>query len=114
MRIEPSIYLDALMRDFLDWGGKVVIRKFDSPADIAKQVAAEGVKKIVVVSDEPDKYPSGYYASDIEIHHRDDLDAVQRSIEDRGIFMRPLDDLDRQITEGETSRARAARQHSNA
>ena len=36
MRIEPSIYLDALMTDFLNWGGKVVIRKFDTPADIAK------------------------------------------------------------------------------
>jgi glycine/D-amino acid oxidase-like deaminating enzyme len=35
MRIEPSIYLDALMNDFLNWGGKVVIRKFDTPADIA-------------------------------------------------------------------------------
>jgi glycine/D-amino acid oxidase-like deaminating enzyme len=35
MRIEPSIYLDALMNDFLLWGGKVVIRKFDTPADIA-------------------------------------------------------------------------------
>ena len=27
-----------------------------SPADIARQVAAEGVKRVVVVSDEPDKY----------------------------------------------------------
>jgi glycine/D-amino acid oxidase-like deaminating enzyme len=36
MRIEPSIYLDALMADFLNWGGKVVIRKFDAPADIAR------------------------------------------------------------------------------
>jgi glycine/D-amino acid oxidase-like deaminating enzyme len=36
MRIEPSIYLDALMNDFLLWGGKVVIRKFDTPAEIAK------------------------------------------------------------------------------
>ena len=36
MRIEPSIYLDALMNDFLNWGGKVVIRKFDAPADIAR------------------------------------------------------------------------------
>ena len=36
MRIEPSIYLDALMKDFLDWGGKVVIRKFTTPDDIAK------------------------------------------------------------------------------
>ena len=35
MRIEPSIYLDALMNDFVDRGGKVVIRKFDSPADIS-------------------------------------------------------------------------------
>jgi D-amino-acid oxidase len=35
MRIEPSIYLDALMDDFLNWGGKVVIRKFDTPRDIA-------------------------------------------------------------------------------
>ena len=36
MRIEPSIYLDALMNDFLNWGGKVVIRKFETPADIAR------------------------------------------------------------------------------
>ena len=35
MRIEPSIYLDALMSDFLLWGGKVIIRKFDSPRDVA-------------------------------------------------------------------------------
>jgi D-amino-acid oxidase len=35
MRIEPSIYLDALMNDFLNWGGKVVIRKFETPRDIA-------------------------------------------------------------------------------
>jgi D-amino-acid oxidase len=35
MRIEPSIYLDALMGDFLDWGGKVVIRKFERPGDVA-------------------------------------------------------------------------------
>ena len=35
MRIEPSIYLDALMNDFLNWGGKVVIRKFEAPKDVA-------------------------------------------------------------------------------
>jgi D-amino-acid oxidase len=35
MRIEPSIYLDALMSDFLAWGGKVVIRKFETPRDVA-------------------------------------------------------------------------------
>jgi len=35
MRIEPSIYLDALMNDFLLFGGKVVVRKFDTPRDVA-------------------------------------------------------------------------------
>ena len=34
MRIEPSIYLDALMNDFLLWGGRVVIRKFETPREI--------------------------------------------------------------------------------
>jgi indolepyruvate ferredoxin oxidoreductase len=53
-----------------------------SPQMIAQQCAAEGVKKIAVVSDEPDKYPSGYFSSDIAIHHRDDLDRVQRELRD--------------------------------
>src|SRR5437667_5767122 len=53
-----------------------------SPALIAQQCAAEGVKKVVVVSDEPSKYPSGYFASGIEIHHRDQLDRVQRTLRD--------------------------------
>tara|TARA_Y100000590_G_scaffold364121_2_gene422185 strand:+ start:2866 stop:4107 length:1242 start_codon:yes stop_codon:yes gene_type:complete len=35
MRIEPSIYLDALMNDFQISGGHIVIRKFDTPEDIA-------------------------------------------------------------------------------
>jgi D-amino-acid oxidase len=34
LAIEPSIYLDALMRDFLRFGGKIVIRKFDTPRDL--------------------------------------------------------------------------------
>jgi indolepyruvate ferredoxin oxidoreductase len=51
-----------------------------SPSDIARQCAAEGVAKIVVVSDEPTKYPANYFASDITVHHRDDLDKVQREL----------------------------------
>ncbi|OLD16147.1 MAG: hypothetical protein AUJ01_10915 [Acidobacteria bacterium 13_1_40CM_3_65_5] len=34
IRIEPNIYLDALVRDFLLWGGHIVIRKFDAPRDL--------------------------------------------------------------------------------
>jgi indolepyruvate ferredoxin oxidoreductase len=53
-----------------------------SPADIARQCAAEGVAKIVVVSDDPDKDAPGTFAGDIAIHHRDALDAVQRALRD--------------------------------
>ncbi len=34
MRIEPSIYLDALMHDVALFGGKIVIRRFESPRDL--------------------------------------------------------------------------------
>ncbi len=53
-----------------------------SPAEIAQICAAEGVTKIVVVSDEPDKYPAGYFGGDVRISHRDELDAVQRTLRD--------------------------------
>ena len=34
MRIEPSIYLDALVRDFVDFGGRIVIRAFAEPGEL--------------------------------------------------------------------------------
>jgi indolepyruvate ferredoxin oxidoreductase len=49
------------------------------PAMISRQIAAEGVKPIVIVTDEPDKYPAGTtWAPGVTIRHRDELDAVQR------------------------------------
>jgi glycine/D-amino acid oxidase-like deaminating enzyme len=35
LAIEPNTYLDALVDDFLAFGGRIVIRKFDSPRDLA-------------------------------------------------------------------------------
>ena len=50
---------------------------------IARQVAAEGAKKIVIVTDEPWKYPSDTdWPPGITIHHRDDLMAVQTGLAD--------------------------------
>ncbi len=48
---------------------------------IANQVAAEGVKKLVLVTDEPDKYPKSVkWPEGLTIHHRDDLDQIQREL----------------------------------
>jgi glycine/D-amino acid oxidase-like deaminating enzyme len=35
IRIEPSIYLDNLMRDFTLFGGRILVRKFETPRDLA-------------------------------------------------------------------------------
>jgi len=50
---------------------------------IARQVAAEGAKKIVVVTDEPWKYPKDTdWPRGLTIHHRDDLMQVQTGLAD--------------------------------
>jgi indolepyruvate ferredoxin oxidoreductase len=51
------------------------------PAMISRQIAAEGVTPIVIVTDEPEKYPAGTaWAPGVTIRHRDALDAVQREL----------------------------------
>jgi indolepyruvate ferredoxin oxidoreductase len=47
---------------------------------IARQVAAEGVKKVVVVTDDTGKYRGVDMPADVTVHDRDDLDAVQREL----------------------------------
>ncbi len=48
---------------------------------IARQVAAEGAKRVVVVTDEPFKYPKDTdWPRGLTVHHRDELDAVQREL----------------------------------
>jgi indolepyruvate ferredoxin oxidoreductase len=50
-------------------------------AQIARQVAAEGAKRVVVVTDEPWKYPrSEQWPKGLTIHHRDELMAVQEEL----------------------------------
>lgn len=49
--------------------------------EIARQVAAEGAKRVVLVSDEPDKYDSTYeWPSGTTFHHRSELNAVQKEL----------------------------------
>ena len=48
---------------------------------IAAQVAAEGAKRVVVVTDEPWKYATGTdWPRGLTVHHRDELDAIQREL----------------------------------
>ena len=52
-----------------------------SVAEIAQQVRHEGVRHIVIVSDNPDQYRRAPdLPDDVGIAHRDDLDAIQRDL----------------------------------
>ena len=49
-----------------------------SVVQIAQSVRAEGAVKIVVVTDEPEKYDGVTLVEGVEVHHRDELDKIQR------------------------------------
>ncbi len=47
--------------------------------DLTRQLDAEGVRRILVLTDEPEKYPTGArWAPGVEVWHRDRLDEAQR------------------------------------
>jgi len=50
--------------------------------DVVAQVSAEGARKIVIVTDEPEKYRGVRLAGDPAVHHRDELDSIQRELRD--------------------------------
>jgi len=49
---------------------------------IAQQLAAEGCKRIALVSDDPARHDRSAYPGFVSFHHRDDLDSVQRACRD--------------------------------
>jgi indolepyruvate ferredoxin oxidoreductase len=61
-------------------GGQPVDGTISVPA-IANQVHSEGVERIAVVSDEPEKYSSrGQFPGIATFHHRDEMDGLQREL----------------------------------
>ena len=63
-------------------GGQQIDGQLTVP-QITQQVRAEGVNRIAVVTDEPDKYPSDAgFATGVTIHHRDELNTIQHELRD--------------------------------
>ncbi len=63
-------------------GGQHVDGQLTVP-QLTHQLAAEGVARTVVVTDEPEKYPgSAGLATGVTVHDRRELDAVQRELRD--------------------------------
>jgi len=51
-----------------------------SVLQLAQQLFWEGVKPVIVVTDEPEKYPSVAWPEGTTIHHRDELDKIQKQL----------------------------------
>jgi indolepyruvate ferredoxin oxidoreductase len=51
-----------------------------SPLQILHSLKAEGVGKLVVVTDEPEKYDGADLPAGVTVHHRDELDRIQREL----------------------------------
>jgi indolepyruvate ferredoxin oxidoreductase len=49
-----------------------------TPMQIAHSLIAEGVQRLVVVTDEPEKYEGAKLPEGVAVHHRDELDHIQR------------------------------------
>ncbi|MDH4395043.1 MAG: indolepyruvate ferredoxin oxidoreductase family protein [Limnobacter sp.] len=65
-------------------GGQAAEGQID-PARITRQLQAEGVEKILLVSDNPDRWTGDpALAKGVTIHHRDHMDAVQRELREIG------------------------------
>jgi indolepyruvate ferredoxin oxidoreductase len=51
--------------------------------ELTRSLTAEGVKRVIVMTDEPDKYPAGtVWTPGVEVWHRDRLDEAQRVLRD--------------------------------
>jgi indolepyruvate ferredoxin oxidoreductase len=49
-------------------------------SQIAHQVWAEGTKRLAIVSDDPGKYPANYFPPGATVHHRREMDPLQREL----------------------------------
>lgn len=62
-------------------GGQPVDGKTSVP-QIVQQVVSEGAVKVIVVTDEPEKYASVKLVDGVSVHHRSELDYWQRQLRD--------------------------------
>ncbi len=75
-----NITYKLLYNDAVAMTGGQPVEGHTGVATISRQLADEGVKRIAVVSDDPGKYGAAGFAPGVTIHHRDELDAVQRTL----------------------------------
>ncbi|MFC6949585.1 indolepyruvate ferredoxin oxidoreductase family protein [Paraburkholderia dipogonis] len=78
---KTNITYKILYNDAVAMTGGQPTEGTNNPARITHQLHAEGLEKIAFVTDNPTRWKdTGVLATGVEVHHRDQLDAVQRQL----------------------------------
>ncbi len=89
-----SITYKLLLNGFVSMTGGQPIEGELTPRQLATELLAEGVAKVVVVTDDPDKYARQALPAGVGVRHRDDMDAVQRELrEQQGVSVLVYDQM---------------------
>jgi indolepyruvate ferredoxin oxidoreductase len=79
-----NVTFKILYNDAVAMTGGQALDGSPTPQQIAHAVAAEGVERIALVSDQPEKFAPASLPGGTRIAHRDNLDEVQRSLAETG------------------------------
>lgn len=75
-----NVTFKILFNDAVAMTGGQSVEGSPSVARVAGELMAEGIASLAVVSDQPDRFSRGELPRGCSLHHRDELDAVQRKL----------------------------------
>jgi indolepyruvate ferredoxin oxidoreductase len=77
---KANMTFKVLYNDAVAMTGGQPVEAAMSPVDVVNQLVAEGVKPVLLVSDDPDKYKLAKLPAGVRVHHRDLMDKLQREL----------------------------------
>ncbi|MDP9142794.1 MAG: indolepyruvate ferredoxin oxidoreductase family protein [Pseudomonadota bacterium] len=78
---KANLTYKLLYNDAVAMTGGQPVESGITPIGMVQQLLAEGVKPVRLVTDNPDQYINAGVPAGVTVHHRDDLDAVQRELQ---------------------------------
>jgi len=79
---ETSITFKILVNDAAAMTGGQPVEGSPTAEEIVRQLVAEGVERVALVGEAPDRF-AGVSGAGVTVHHRDALDSVQRELRER-------------------------------
>jgi indolepyruvate ferredoxin oxidoreductase len=80
---EANMTFKLLFNDAVAMTGGQPVESHASPIDMINQLVAERVDPVLLVSDDPGKYSGAKLPPGVTVHHRDELDRLQRELRDK-------------------------------